>query len=86
MSLCPIKVATAIAKAAASSGTLATLIQQIMAAAIARGVAALPTILAEVFAILETSFPSEAALIAELQTYLAGLLTPPAPTPAPVTP
>lgn len=86
MNLCPLKVATTIAKAAAASGTLATLLQQIMAAAIARGVAALPTILAEVFAILETSFPNEAALIAELQTYLDGLLTPPAPTPAPVTP
>lgn len=70
-----------VSSAAAATGTVATLLQKIMAAALTAGLAALPSVMKAVAGIMATSYPDESLLIAALEKELESLL----PTTPPVT-
>lgn len=78
MNLDPQLIARLVSASSAASGTVATLLQQIMAAAMKSGLKALPTVIHEVATAMEAQYPNEAGLIAALEGILAQLV----PTPA----
>lgn len=64
---------------AAATGTVTSILQQIMAAAMKAGIALLPGVMHQLAVILEADYPNEAGLIAALEAELQKLVpTPPA--------